>query len=148
MDEFGRVTSDVLLSGPDPREAADPLVNAFLKNDDPMLLIVVDPLLTGFDAPACTYLYIDKSMQDHGLFQAICRTNRLDGEDKTFGYIVDYKDLFKKLVNEKGTGALQVYTFRAGSQRGWNVTGCADARPPEEGEGTAGSGTGNHRPAL
>ena len=49
-------------------------------------------------------------MQDHGLFQAICRTNRLDGEDKTFGYIVDYKDLFKKLVNEKGTGALQVYT--------------------------------------
>jgi len=74
------------------------------------LLVVVDKLLTGFDAPACTYLYIDKSMQDHGLFQAICRTNRLDGEDKTFGYIVDYKDLFKKLVNEKGTGALQVYT--------------------------------------
>jgi len=74
------------------------------------LLIVVDKLLTGFDAPSCTYLYIDKSMQDHGLFQAICRTNRLDGEDKTFGYIVDYKDLFRKLVNEKGTGALQVYT--------------------------------------
>jgi type I restriction enzyme R subunit len=49
-------------------------------------------------------------MQDHGLFQAICRTNRLDGEDKDFGYIVDYKDLFRKLVNEKGTGALQVYT--------------------------------------
>jgi type I restriction enzyme R subunit len=43
------------------------------------LLIVVDKLLTGFDAPSCTYLYIDKSMQDHGLFQAICRTNRLDG---------------------------------------------------------------------
>jgi type I restriction enzyme R subunit len=74
------------------------------------LLIVVDKLLTGFDAPSCTYLYIDKSMQDHGLFQAICRTNRLDGEDKPFGYIVDYKDLFQKLVNEKGTGALQVYT--------------------------------------
>ena len=74
------------------------------------LLIVVDKLLTGFDAPPCTYLYIDKSMQDHGLFQAICRTNRLDGEDKDFGYIVDYKDLFKKLVNEEGTGALQVYT--------------------------------------
>src|SRR3989441_1405202 len=61
------------------------------------LLIVVDKLLTGFDAPPCTYLYIDKSMQDHGLFQAICRTNRLDGEDKDFGYIVDYKDLFKKV---------------------------------------------------
>ena len=61
------------------------------------LLVVVDKLLTGFDAPPCTYLYIDKSMQDHGLFQAICRTNRLDGEDKPFGYIVDYKDLFRKV---------------------------------------------------
>jgi type I restriction enzyme R subunit len=69
------------------------------------LLVVVDKLLTGFDAPPCTYLYIDKSMQDHGLFQAICRTNRLDGEDKDFGYIVDYKDLFKKV--EK---AIAVYT--------------------------------------
>ncbi len=69
------------------------------------LLIVVDKLLTGFDAPSCTYLYIDKSMQDHGLFQAICRTNRLDGEDKQFGYIVDFKDLFKKV--EK---AIAVYT--------------------------------------
>ena len=74
------------------------------------LLVVVDKLLTGFDAPSCTYLYIDKSMQDHGLFQAICRVNRLDGDDKGFGFIVDYKDLFKKLVNDKGTGALQVYS--------------------------------------
>ena len=63
------------------------------------MLVVVDKLLTGFDAPPCTYLYIDKSMQDHGLFQAICRTNRLDGEDKDFGHIVDYKDLFKKVEN-------------------------------------------------
>jgi type I restriction enzyme R subunit len=69
------------------------------------LLVVVDKLLTGFDAPSCTYLYIDKSMQDHGLFQAICRTNRLDGEDKDFGYIVDYKDLFTKVEN-----AIAVYT--------------------------------------
>lgn len=69
------------------------------------LLVVVDKLLTGFDAPSCTYLYIDKSMQDHGLFQAICRTNRLDGDDKDFGYVVDYKDLFKKV--EK---AIAVYT--------------------------------------
>ena len=61
------------------------------------LLIVVDKLLVGFDAPPCTYLYIDKKMQDHGLFQAICRVNRLDSEDKDFGYIVDYKDLFAKL---------------------------------------------------
>lgn len=69
------------------------------------LLIVVDKLLTGFDAPSCTYLYIDKSMQDHGLFQAICRVNRLDGDDKEFGYIVDYKDLFKRVEN-----AVAVYT--------------------------------------
>ena len=61
------------------------------------LLIVVDKLLTGFDAPPATYLYIDKNMQDHGLFQAICRVNRLDGDDKEYGYIVDYKDLFRSL---------------------------------------------------
>ena len=61
------------------------------------LLIVVDKLLTGFDAPPATYLYIDKPMRDHGLFQAICRVNRLDGEDKEYGYIVDYRDLFKSL---------------------------------------------------
>jgi type I restriction enzyme R subunit len=61
------------------------------------LLIVVDKLLTGFDAPPATYLYIDKPMQDHGLFQAICRVNRLDGEDKEYGYIIDYKDLFRSL---------------------------------------------------
>ncbi len=61
------------------------------------LLIVVDKLLTGFDAPACTYLYIDKEMQDHGLFQAICRVNRTEKEDKEFGYIVDYKNLFNSL---------------------------------------------------
>ena len=61
------------------------------------LLIVVDKLLTGFDAPPATYLYIDKPMQDHGLFQAICRVNRLDGDDKEYGYIIDYRDLFKSL---------------------------------------------------
>jgi len=77
------------------------------------LLIVVDKLLTGFDAPPCTYLYIDKSMQDHGLFQAICRTNRLDGDDKDFGYIVDYKDLFRKVEN-----AIAVYTSELHSSPG------------------------------
>jgi len=69
------------------------------------LLVVVDKLLTGFDAPPCTFLYIDKSMQDHGLFQAICRVNRLDGEDKDFGFVVDYKNLFKKVEH-----AIAVYT--------------------------------------
>ncbi len=69
------------------------------------LLIVVDKLLTGFDAPSCTYLYLDKTMHDHGLFQAICRVNRLDGENKDFGYIVDYKHLFGNL-----TDAVHKYT--------------------------------------
>lgn len=76
------------------------------------LLVVVDKLLTGFDAPSATYLYIDKEMRDHGLFQAICRVNRLDGEDKTYGYIVDYKDLFKSLENsihDYTSGALDGY---------------------------------------
>lgn len=76
------------------------------------LLIVVDKLLTGFDAPPCTYLYIDKKMHDHGLFQAICRVNRLDGDTKEFGYIVDYKQLFGDLtdaVNAYTSGAFEDY---------------------------------------
>jgi type I restriction enzyme R subunit len=76
------------------------------------LLIVVDKLLTGFDAPPATYLYMDKQMRDHGLFQAICRVNRLDGDDKEYGYIIDYKDLFKSLegaVNDYTSGALDGY---------------------------------------
>jgi len=72
------------------------------------LLIVVDKLLTGFDAPPCSFLYIDKSMHDHGLFQAICRVNRLHGEEKDFGYIVDYKQLFGDLAN-----AMNKYTLSA-----------------------------------
>lgn len=61
------------------------------------LLIVVSKLLTGFDAPSCTYIYLDNELRDHNLFQAICRTNRLDGESKDFGRIVDYKELFEKV---------------------------------------------------
>ena len=72
----------------------------FIENPGQMrLLIVVDKLLTGFDAPSATYLYIDKKMRDHGLFQAICRVNRLDGDDKDYGYIVDYQDLFNSIEN-------------------------------------------------
>ncbi len=75
------------------------------------LLIVVDKLLTGFDAPSATYLYIDKKLRDHGLFQAICRVNRLDGDDKEYGYIIDYKDLFNSLE-----GAIDDYTSGAFDQ--------------------------------
>lgn len=87
-----------MLNGKDPETFEEEVKKQFINEPAQMkLLIVVDKLLTGFDAPPATYLYIDKKMQDHGLFQAICRVNRLDGEDKQFGFIIDYKDLFKSL---------------------------------------------------
>jgi type I restriction enzyme R subunit len=87
-----------MLGGKDPEKFEEEVKQKFVDEPGQMkLLIVVDKLLTGFDAPPATYLYIDKQMRDHGLFQAICRVNRLDGEDKEYGYIVDYKDLFKSL---------------------------------------------------
>lgn len=75
------------------------------------LLIVVSKLLTGFDAPPCTYIYIDKKMQDHTLFQAVCRVNRLDTDDKDFGYIVDYMELFGKV-----TDSINLYTSELDSE--------------------------------
>ena len=70
----------------------------FIDNPNDMkLLIVVDKLLTGFDAPKATFLYIDKHMEDHNLFQAICRVNRKSEDWKEFGYIIDYKDLFNEI---------------------------------------------------
>ena len=75
------------------------------------LLIVVSKLLTGFDAPPCSYIYIDKKMQDHTLFQAICRVNRLDTDDKDYGYIIDYMELFGQV-----TDAIDVYTSELDSE--------------------------------
>lgn len=69
------------------------------------LLIVVSKLLTGFDAPTCSYIYLDNELRDHNLFQAICRTNRLDGDDKDYGYIVDFKELFGQVQD-----AISVYS--------------------------------------
>ncbi len=87
-----------MLNGQDIESFEKESKEKFVKEPGQMkLLIVVDKLLTGFDAPSATYLYIDKSMRDHGLFQAICRVNRIDGEDKEYGYIIDYMDLFKSL---------------------------------------------------
>jgi type I restriction enzyme, R subunit len=104
--EFIYNTYTELLGNKVTEKYEDECKNKFIKEPAAMkLLIVVDKLLTGFDAPPCSYLYIDKTMQDHGLFQAICRVNRLDTDDKQFGYIVDYKDLFKKVEN-----AVAVYT--------------------------------------
>jgi len=89
-----------MLNGMKPETFEAEAKERFVKEPAKMkLLIVVDKLLTGFDAPHATYLYIDKSMRDHGLFQAICRVNRLDGEDKEYGCVIDYMDLFKELDN-------------------------------------------------
>ncbi len=97
----------------DPEKFERKVKELFKKEPKQMkLLIVVNKLLTGFDAPPATYLYIDKKMSDHGLFQAICRVNRLDGVDKEYGYIVDYKDLFKSIeraVTEYTTDAFSLF---------------------------------------
>lgn len=102
-----------MLNGQTPEDFEAEAKRKFIEEPAHMkLLIVVDKLLTGFDAPPCTYLYIDKSMHDHGLFQAICRVNRLDGEEKDFGYIVDYKQLFGDLadaLNKYTAGAFEGY---------------------------------------
>jgi len=105
----------------EPPESAMNKVEQFEKEvktkfvDEPAqmkLLIVVNKLLTGFDAPSATYLYIDKTLNDHGLFQAVCRVNRLDGDDKDYGYIIDYMDLFDSLkdaFNSYTSGAFDAY---------------------------------------
>jgi type I restriction enzyme R subunit len=125
LDEFGMVSSDVLISGPDDREGNEEvdeenlpavqqfwkkmmarhgseaqynknLINGFKSGDDPEIIIVVDKLLTGFDAPRNTVLYLTRQLQDHTLLQAIARVNRLcDGKD--FGYIIDYRGVLQNL---------------------------------------------------
>ncbi len=102
-----------MLNGEDAEKFEKDAKKKFVDEPGQMkLLVVVDKLLTGFDAPSATYLYIDKQMRDHGLFQAICRVNRLDSEDKEYGYIIDYKDLFKSLktsIHDYTSGALDRY---------------------------------------
>ena len=125
LDEFGEVSSEVIISPPDTREGNDevdnttsPVVEAFWKKmmerfgtedkyvheikssfaraDGIEILIVVDKLLTGFDEPRNTVLYIDKSLKEHSLLQAISRVNRLF-EGKEFGYIIDYRGVLGEL---------------------------------------------------
>ena len=85
----------VLREGQATKQYEDETKRRFIQEPASMkLLIVVSKLLTGFDAPSCTYIYLDNELHDHNLFQAICRTNRLDGDDKDYGHIVDYKELF------------------------------------------------------
>jgi len=125
LDEFGGVTSEVLISGPDTREGNDDvytvgkeevqafwkvmmakygnenaynrqLINAFKHGPEPEIIIVVDKLLTGFDAPRNTVLYVCRSLKEHTLLQAIARVNRL-WEGKDFGYVVDYYGVIQEL---------------------------------------------------
>ncbi len=112
-EEYKKKIYERMLAGKKQSEFEAKVKEMFKKTPAKMkLLIVVDKLLTGFDAPSATYLYIDKSMRDHDLFQSICRVNRPDGEDKDYGYIVDYMDLFRNIqsaVNDYTSGAFDKF---------------------------------------
>jgi type I restriction enzyme R subunit len=133
LDQIGLVTSEALISAPEAREGSEAfehtdaeevqafwrrmmerygsereynrsLIEAFNKSDEPEIIIVVDKLLTGFDSPRNTVLYLDKSLKGHGLLQAIARVNRLS-EGKEFGFIIDYFGVLSELGK-----ALDFYT--------------------------------------
>ena len=94
--KFDTYTKYLLKNGQTTKAYEDEAKRMFIEEPANMkLLIVVSKLLTGFDAPSCSYIYLDNELHDHNLFQAICRTNRLDGDDKDYGHIVDFKKLFE-----------------------------------------------------
>jgi len=132
LDELEAVTSEVIISPPDEREgyedvAADEsedavgafwqrmmkrygseedynkqIINAFKYGEEPEILIVVDKLLTGFDAPRNTVLYLARRLKNHALLQAIARVNRLYEDEtgvrvKEFGFIIDYAGVLGEL---------------------------------------------------
>jgi len=104
--KFDTYTQNVLQKDQTTKDYEDKTKQRFIEEPANLkLLIVVSKLLTGFDAPSCTYIYLDNELRDHNLFQAICRTNRLDGDDKDYGHIVDYKELFEKVQD-----SIAVYT--------------------------------------
>jgi type I restriction enzyme, R subunit len=77
------------------KDAEEKLLDRFRDSADPLkFVIVTSKLLTGFDAPILQVMYLDKPMKDHNLLQAICRTNRTFGQEKTHGLIVDYIGIF------------------------------------------------------
>lgn len=93
--KFDTYTQHVLRDAQTTKQYEDQTKKRFIEEPANLkLLIVVSKLLTGFDAPSCTYIYLDNELRDHNLFQAICRTNRLDGDDKEYGHIVDFKEMF------------------------------------------------------
>ncbi|WP_027132548.1 type I restriction endonuclease subunit R [Geminicoccus roseus] len=129
LDEIGHVTSEIVISLPDDNEGNEEvdkeskdlvrgfwarmmaryktedeynrqIIDAFKGSGDPEILIVVSKLLTGFDAPRNTVLYVCKPLREHNLLQAIARVNRLyeeDGIEKHFGFIIDYEGLLGEL---------------------------------------------------
>jgi type I restriction enzyme R subunit len=93
-----------MLDGKTPEAFEEEVKKKFVEEPAQMkLLIVVDKLLTGFDAPPATYLYIDKKMQDHGLFQAICRVNRLDEMIRNMAILLIIKISSTALKNQLQT---------------------------------------------
>jgi type I restriction enzyme R subunit len=125
LDEMGAVTSEVVISPPDEREGEERIdepssdevkrfwktmmdrygdeatystriIEAFKKREEPELLVVVSKLLTGFDAPKNTILYLARPLKEHNLLQAIARVNRV-AEGKEFGYIIDYCSVLGEL---------------------------------------------------
>ena len=104
--KFDTYTQHVLKKGQTTKHYEDEARRRFIEEPaNTKLLIVVSKLLTGFDAPSCTYIYLDNELRDHNLFQAICRTNRLDGDDKDYGHIIDFKELFGEVQE-----ALAIYS--------------------------------------
>ena len=135
LDQFGKVTSEVVISAPDDREGEDAasadesvvrfwkgmmerygsekeynrqIIQAFKKGDTPEILIVVDKLLTGFDAARNVVLYVARSLKEHTLLQAIARVNRLHS-GKDFGYVIDYHGVLEELHD-----ALELYSALEG----------------------------------
>jgi type I restriction enzyme R subunit len=125
LDEIGIVSSEVLISSIDEREGEDSayekssekenrfwkrmmdehgnsktyeknIISRFKNQEDPEIIIVVDKLLTGFDEPKNTVLYLTRNLQSHKLLQAIARVNRIY-PDKEFGYIIDYYGVIENL---------------------------------------------------
>lgn len=152
--KFDTYTQYVLKQGQSTKAYEEETKRRFIEEPANLkLLIVVSKLLTGFDAPSCSYIYLDNELRDHNLFQAICRTNRLDGDDKDFGYIVDFKELFgdvQDAISVYTSDELDIDTGGGGSNnvelKNWLVEGkkqldaarealsylCAPVAPPRE----------------
>ncbi len=121
--KFDTYTQQVLGSGQTTKKYEDETKRRFIEEPaNCKLLIVVSKLLTGFDAPSCTYIYLDNELHDHNLFQAICRTNRLDGDDKDYGHIVDFKELFGDVQEAIAVYSSDELDIDEGSGGGNNVT--------------------------